>query len=383
MNCFACRAALAMFVLASLAIVSSPVNAQSIVLPQRSAPAISVQQTAKTGERTYIVRPGDTLWSIAEGLYNEPWYWPSLWSYNPQITNPHLIYPGDTVYLSRRSAPMIKQKAITFAASRFERRRLTPTLLARRVGYISARDYRESGVIEASREERNMLGTLDEVYARFQLKRCSEVKGSTLKEARKGDAESEEGETEDGSAFVGPCVRDSDRYVVYRIERPVMHPVTGKRLGFKINFLGEGEVINTRKKLVSMVLTKAHSEIARGDLITNVFEPLSIVKPLKNEVEHVATVIDFHHETVASGQFAYVYIDRGAENGVKRGNRFEIVWRGDGLRGTGVKNIKDYPDEQIGIAMVVEAYDRHSLCVLTNAVREIERGMPAIMAKGF
>ena len=352
--------------------------AQSITLPQRNTPAISVQQTAKTGERTYIVQPGDTLWSIAEGMYNEPWYWPSLWSYNPQITNPHLIYPGDTLFLSRRMAPMVKQKAITFAASRFERRRITPTLLARRVGYISARDYRESGVIEASREERNMLGTLDEVYARFQLKRCEEVKGSSVRDARKADSDEE-----DEESFAGPCVRAADRYVVYRIERPVVHPQTGKRIGFKINFLGEGEVINTRKKLVTMVLTKAHSEIARGDLITNVFEPLSMVKPRKNEVQHVATVVDFHHETVASGQFAYVYIDRGAEHGVKRGNRFEIVWRGDGLKGTAVKNIKDYPDEQIGIAMVVEAYDRHSLCVMTDTVREIERGMPAVMAKGF
>jgi hypothetical protein len=359
-----------------------PALAQSIMLPQRNTPAISVQQTAKTGERTYVVQPGDTLWTISEGMYNEPWYWPSLWSYNPQITNPHLIYPGDTLYLSRRTAPMIKQKAITFAASRFERRRVTPTLLARRVGYISARDYRESGVIEASREERNMLGTLDEVYARFSLKRCSEVKANSLKNARKGDDANDE-EEEDPSDFAGPCVRNSDRFVVYRIERPVVHPLTNKRIGFKINFLGEGEVINTRKKLVTMVLTKAVSEIARGDLITNVFEPLSIVKPKKNEVQHVATVIDFHQETVASGQFAYVYIDRGAEHGVKRGNRFEVVWRGDGLRGTSVKKIKDYPDEQIGIAMVVEAYDRHSLCVLTDAIREIERGMPAIMAKGF
>lgn len=369
----------------AVTLLAGTVNAQQPQLPSRSAAAITVQRTASTGERTYLVQPGDTLWSIAEGLYNEPWYWPSLWSYNPQITNPHLIYPGDNLYLSRRSAPMVKQKAITFAASRFERRRITRQLLARRVGYISARDYRESGVIEASREERNMLGTLDEVYTRFQLRRCSEVKSANLQAARKGDNgdNGEGGEVDDSAVFAGPCVRDTDRYVVYRMERAVVHPLTGKRVGYKINFLGEAEVINTRKKLVTMVLTKAHSEIARGDLVTNVFEPLALIKPVKNTVELVATIIDFHKETVAVGQYAYVYIDRGAEHGVVRGNRFEVVWRGDGLRGTAVKAIGDYPDEQVGIAMVVEAYDRHSLAVLTNAVREIERGMPAIMAKGF
>ena len=360
--------------------VAAPVDAQSVALPDEDAPAITVQQSAKTGERTYMVAPGDSLWSIAEGLYNEPWYWPSLWSYNPQITNPHLIYPGDVVYLSRRASPLTKVKAITFASSRFGRSKVTPVALARRVGYVSARDYRESGVIEGSREERNMLGTLDEVYVRFQLPRCS-AQNKALEEAAKKPLDVSK--PADKLVFVGPCVRDRDHYVIYRMERAVYHPITGVRLGYKINFLGEGEVINTKRKLVGMVLAKAYTEISRGDLVTNVFKPLSLVSPRPNDKELVATIIDFHHETTAAGQYSYVYIDKGAEDGVRRGNRFEIVWRGDGLRGAAVTGIEDYPDEQIGVAMVVEAYDRHSLAIMTHTVREIERGMAAVMAKGF
>lgn len=360
--------------------VAAPASAQPTVMPDEDAPAITVQKSAKTGERIYMVAPGDTLWSIAEGLYNEPWYWPSLWSYNPQITNPHLIYPGDVVYLSRRASPLTKVKAITFASSRFGRRTITPVSLARRVGYVSARDYRESGVIEGSREERNMLGTLDEVYVRFQLPRCSAQNKAVAEADKKPLAEARPA---DKLIFVGPCVRDRDRYVIYRMERAVHHPITGALLGYKINFLGEGEVINSKRKLVGVVLSKTYTEISRGDLVTNVFKPLSLVSPKPNMKELVATIIDFHHETTAAGQHSYVYIDKGAEDGVKRGNRFEIVWRGDGLRGAGVAAIADYPDEQIGIAMVVEAYDRHSLAIMTHTVREIERGMAAVMAKGF
>jgi hypothetical protein len=346
---------------------------------ERETPSIKVQETAKTGERVYVVQAGDSLWSIAEGFYDEPWYWPSLWSYNPQVTNPHLIYPGDVVYLSRRRTPMTKQKAITFAASRFARREYTPVTLARRVGYISARDYRESGVLEGSREERGMLGTLDEVYTRFSLKRCSEVEKSSVAEAARAESEGRGEEIE----VAGPCVRDGDRYIVYRVERPVIHPNTGKTIGYKINFVGEAEVVNTRRRLVGMVLTKSFSEIGRGDLVTNLFEPLTTVTPRTNEVELVATIVDFHHETTAAGQHSYVYIDKGAAHGVKRGNRFEVVWRGDGLRGTAVRDINDYPDEQIGVALVVESYDQHALCYLTSTVRELERGMAAVMSKGF
>lgn len=346
-------------------------SAQAQMLPDRDAPAIAVQESSKTGERIYVVEQGDTLWSIAEQQYDDPWYWPSLWSYNPQVTNPHQIYPGDVLYLSRKPPPAVKQigKSIEFPDSRYKTVKRSPIELVRRVGYISSRDYRESGVIEASREERNMLGQLDEVYVRFQMRRCSE-----------GTAEARE---KDPDAFVGPCVKDGDRHTVYRVEREVVHPLTGKVIGFKINFVGEGKVVRTNRPLASMLLTRSYSEMSRGDLVTNVFEPLTLSKSVTNKVELLATIVDFHHETTAAGQFHYVYIDRGAEDGVEKGNRFEIMWRGDGLRRGQVGNLKDYPDEQIGVATVIEAYDRHSLAVLTSSVREIERGMPAVMAKGF
>ncbi len=42
----------------------------------------------------YLVEPGDTLFDIGAQLLDEPGYWPKLWALNPEITNPHFIYPG-------------------------------------------------------------------------------------------------------------------------------------------------------------------------------------------------------------------------------------------------------------------------------------------------
>src|SRR5512144_277070 len=57
-------------------------------------------ELAKDHPDTYTVRKGDTLWSISARFLQRPWQWPEVWQANPQVHNPHLIYPGDVLNLA-------------------------------------------------------------------------------------------------------------------------------------------------------------------------------------------------------------------------------------------------------------------------------------------
>ncbi|MDQ3205398.1 MAG: LysM peptidoglycan-binding domain-containing protein [Pseudomonadota bacterium] len=68
--------------------------------------AVAAQMRAEHPD-TYVVKRGDTLWDIAGRFLERPWLWPEIWQANPQIANPHLIYPGDVIslaYLNRVTA---------------------------------------------------------------------------------------------------------------------------------------------------------------------------------------------------------------------------------------------------------------------------------------
>src|SRR5580765_7992663 len=80
-----------------------PITSQQRGTAQRVAQdGVPLSELAPNAPDSYTVKTRDTLWDISKLFLRSPWRWPELWGMNlEQIRNPHLIYPGQVLYLDK------------------------------------------------------------------------------------------------------------------------------------------------------------------------------------------------------------------------------------------------------------------------------------------
>ncbi|MBR56655.1 MAG: hypothetical protein CMH54_01210 [Myxococcales bacterium] len=317
----------------------------------RFGPDIIPAGQAVGSQRVYVVEEGDTLWDIAILFSDDPWDWPLLWSYNPQITNPHWIFPGDTIFLDPPRLK-VKRKRLKLEGSRYDLQPKNVRVLANRRSFIPEELLQVSGVIRGSREERHMLAKFDEIYVEFSIPKK---------------------------------IRPNDRYTIFREnrEKPIKHPRTGRFLGYPIEFLGELKVLGKEARYSRAVILEAMAVIERGDRVI-LREALHIYRePTPNALQVDGVISAIIGDGTVTAQHEYVMIDRGTRQGVQIGNRFVILERGDGIREVSKRELRRYPFENIGEAMVIFAYGNHCIAVITRSIRELHNGTRVRMIKGY
>ena len=319
---------------------------------------VSAQEIQISGSiddvNVYVAEGGDSLWDIADRFFSDPWYWPTLWSFNPHITNPNWIFPGDRVYLVPPKPVREDRAGYSMSESRFSPGVRDELALGRRVGFITEEELKASGVISHSREEKMMLGERDDIYIRFD----------TARRINKGDL-----------------------VLIYRQGKKMKHPVTKKKIGFEVKYLGMAKVTDTEKKINKAVIMKSFEEIYRNDKVM-AFAPIQkMVPPVSNSKEVIGSIVASPDSIKFLGEYHYVLIDKGTSDDVMAGNRFRVVTTGDGIDKLNKKIKKkvrgDFPEEIYGELLVIEAREKTSLCIVTYANREFKIGATVKMPEGY
>jgi hypothetical protein len=319
----------------------------------------------------HTVKRGDTLWDISSHYYNNPYQWPRVWSYNAQIQNPHWIYPGDRV---RLRDPMV---AMSSRLGLLGRRGVAAgTVFLRDQGWVDDRKDDTWGEVVGSPSDHLMLGDTDDIY--IQL----------------GD---------DHEVTVG------DQLTIFRPIRTVTSDQAGGEL-VSVRGTAKIERYNPKTKMARARIIEALDVIERGAKVGPVGRKFDVVPPVRSDRDMEASILAAVYPYHFFGQNQVVFIDRGEKDGVKVGNRFFAVMRGDrwqqttgtiGQTGLLRPRVEDdrparvdqmeidtvdedkLPDETYAELRVMRLRDHTAACLVVQAKHEIERNARLIARKGY
>lgn len=308
----------------------------------------------------YTVVKDDTLWDISGVFLERPWLWPEIWRINPQIDNPHLIYPGDRIalvymdgmpqlVLERGDAgrtvrmtpsdtetlePQIRYEPLESAIPSIRLDAIQGFLVQNRIvnpGVLTGAPYVVQG-----ETERLVLGAGDRVYVRGVL---AESEGFNV-------------------------VRSGPLYV---------DPVTREVLGREATYIGLGQIVAQDDDIATMLMTDTREEVQIGDRILetehirvdSTFFPSAPDGDIRGEIIHVLGGV------TQVGQYDAVVINRGEREGLKVGNVMAIYKKGALARDRISNEMIRLPSERAGLMMVFRTFEKLSYALVLVTERPL------------
>lgn len=297
----------------------------------------------------YVVQVGDTLWDIAETFLKDPWYWPEIWYINPDIVNPHLIYPGDVlglVYIDGQ--PRITNvRASTYRLS--PQARVTPlTEAVTSIPYEDVAAFLSSGVILEKAQADNLPYLLSTRGDHLIASAGNEIYVRGVNENAPGA-----------------------RYSVIHVGEPLYDPDDNRLIGYQGINIGDG-TLRRGGDPATVALTDTRQEAKPGDRLL----PESVDIPLNffprapsNAVE--GRIISVVGGVTQIGQYMVVVLNRGSNNGVSTGDVLTVWQTGEEIHDRVEGGKVKLPDEEAGTIMVFKTFDRISYGLVMEATQAI------------
>ena len=366
-------------------------------LPITTGQRSTAQQVAQTGvplselapdaPDRYTIRRGDTLWGISGIFLQRPWRWPELWGMNmEQIRNPHLIFPGQVLVLNRvgdraflsfeqgdtptvRLSPRVRAESLADAAiPAIPLNVIEPFLTESRV--VDAAEHARAPRIVATQESRVLLSRGDRAYARGQYGTPDAFTGLALS-------------TDEGQPQL---------HRVYRNAVPLVDPITGETLGYEAQFIGQTRLVRGERlrempgaagvsfqvEPATIDILMAREEIRIGDrLLPEPPREVPVYIPRAPDQPQSGHIVKAYGNAARfSGQNQVVVINRGAADGLQRGDILAILKDANVVPDTtdAARTPLHLPGERNGLMMVFRTFDRVSYALVLQITDGVKTG---------
>jgi hypothetical protein len=301
----------------------------------------------------YVVVKGDTLWDISTMFLRDPWLWPEIWYVNPQVENPHLIYPGDIlnlVYVDGKPqirmtrgyptvtlSPQVREESLEKAIPTIPLDAIQQFLT--RAIVVGEGEFDSAPYVVQSAGEHVITGVGDRVYVR------------------------------------GIENHDHPVYDIFEPGDAYIDPDTDEVLGYEALFVGRGP-IEQYGDPATVYLAETTREIRIGDRLRPSSQATAVTSfqphiPPENTEGRIISVIG---GVTQIGQFNVVVINLGSREGIEPGHVFRVYQAGALVKDTvsGKRNDKvRLPDEDAGLVMVFRSFEKVSFGLVMKATDAI------------
>lgn len=301
----------------------------------------------------YTVVRGDTLWDISEKFLQNPWMWPEIWHVNPQIDNPHLIYPGDTItliYLDGRPRLTVE---------RGEDRRTQPgtVKLSPKVRIIPLDEAIPSIPLDA----------IDTFLSKSRVVNPGELEAAPYVLAGMG------GRLVTGAGDTvyarGDFADSQPVYGVYRKGEVYVDPDTNEMLGVQALDIGTGKLTSVERDIATLEVTRTTEEIRIQDrLLINEERAIdSNFFPSAPDIDIEGKILAVEGGVTQVGKMDVIAINRGEREGMQVGNVLAVYKRGIVTRDQVTNESVRLPEVRAGMVMVFRTFEKMSLGLVLEA----------------
>ncbi|APG27843.1 hypothetical protein A7E78_08345 [Syntrophotalea acetylenivorans] len=312
---------------------------------------LPLSAAAQPEPHIYTIKKGDTLWGISQRFIKDPYYWPNLWSHNPFVTNPHLIYPGQKVAIYDGRIVFLPEVIETTETVKTEmaeeqplpepQPELTVKALGSTEGFVSLGQLEGAGTLIDATDNRLLMSEGDQVFI---------------------EIEAPEG------------LQSGDLYTLIQIGDTIEHPVTGKALGHQTSVVGQVRIVETTPPVASAVIVRSDKEIVRGARLIPSKLPQQVVTLKKAEQPLSGYIIGGEDEKLALSQLDTIYVDLGYQDGLQEGNMLYITRPRKQTEAALKGHNLALPDALLGAAVVLSTHADTAAALILKSTQAIYAG---------